>query len=71
MRSKGGGGIGAGLASTRCFAGGEVNGSFEGRRFESCHVPNQEHVAQLAEQNRCREFPGEFSDAKEQRGAHD
>ena len=42
------------------LAGGEVNGSFEGRRFESCHGPNQEHVAQLAEQNRCREFPGEF-----------
>jgi len=60
MRSKGGSGIGAGLGSARKFAGGEVNGSFEGRRFESCHVPDQEHVAQLAEQDRCREFPGEF-----------
>ncbi len=58
-RHKKGCGIGAGLASTTKFAGGEVNGSFEGRRFESCHVPNQEHVAQLAERSRCREFPGD------------
>ena len=64
MRSKGGSGIGAGLASAGKFAGGEVNGSFEDRRFESCHVPDQERVAQLAEQNRCREFPGEFCNDK-------
>lgn len=64
MRSKGGSRIGAGLASNTKFAGGEVNGSFEGRRFESCHVSNQEHVAQLAERSRCREFLGDSCNDK-------